>query len=500
MNPIFTAVVNLMSGLRRRCPKCQKEQFVSARKRHQVVRCNHCGAEMPAHQSLAKRPPAQERSYAGRVLAPLQEFIEQEAFGGILLLLCTVAALIGANSPWADVYINLWQTTLTIGFGTSVLAKPLLLWINDGLMAVFFFVVGLEIKREVLVGELTSPRQAALPIAAALGGMLVPAGLYLAFNVGTEGATGWGIPMATDIAFALGVLALLGQRVPVALKVFLTALAIADDVGAVLVIALFYTADISWMSLGIGAGFLVFLAVVNRAGARHPLIYAVLGIGLWLAFLKSGVHATVAGVMLAMTIPSRTRIDSTEFLTRTQAMLSEFERTGVPGKDVLLNEKQEVAIKGIETACEQVGSPLQRMEHALHPWVTFAIMPLFAFANAGVALSGGPSTTLTHSVSLGIVAGLMIGKPVGITLFAWLAVRSGLALRPAGVTWRHIHGAGWLGGIGFTMSLFIASLAFGDSGLLDVAKIGILAASLVSGIGGWIILRTIKNSPPQPGH
>jgi NhaA family Na+:H+ antiporter len=425
-----------------------------------------------------------------RIVRPFQEFARVEASGGILLLISTAVALAWANSPWAGSYNSLWQTKLTIGLGGFALSKPILLWINDGLMSAFFFVVGLEIKREMLVGELASPRKAALPIVAALGGMLVPAGIYTAFNVGKAGAPGWGIPMATDIAFALGVLTLLGKRIPIALKVFLTTLAIADDIGAVLVIALFYTSEISWVNLAVGAGFLIALIGANRAGIRSPLVYALLGIGgLWLAFLLSGVHPTIAGVLSAMTIPARSRINTDQFTARSRAILDEFERAGEGGEHVLTNEDRQAALQALETACEHVETPLQRLERALHPWVTFAIMPLFALANAGVALGGGLSQGLINPVSLGVATGLVIGKQVGITLFSWLAVRSGLAAMPAGVAWRHIYGAGWLGGIGFTMSLFIAGLAFGDTPLLPVAKVGILTASLIAGMVGWTILR-----------
>jgi len=298
--------------------------------------------------------------------------------------------------------------------------------------------------------------------------------------------------MATDIAFALGVLALLGRRVPLALKVFLAALAIVDDIVAVLVIAFFYTAEISWTSLAIGAGFLLLLVAANRAGVRHPLVYALLGLGLWLAFLKSGVHATVAGVLLAMTIPSRARINTEEFLAQSRALLDEFERAGESGESILTNADRQAALHTLEIACGRVAAPIERFEHALHPWVTFAIMPVFALANAGVALGGDVSAAVTSSISVGIIVGLVVGKQVGITLFSWLVVRSGFAVLPGEVTWRHIYGASWLAGIGFTMSLFIAGLAFGDSPLLDLAKVGILAASLTAGVVGWFILnRTI---------
>ncbi len=274
-----------------------------------------------------------------------------------------------------------------------------------------------------------------------------------------------------------------------ALKVFLAALAIADDIGAVLVIALFYTAEIWWPGLAIGASFLIALVGANWAGARHPLLYALLGVGLWLAFLESGVHATVAGVLVAMTIPARARINTEEFLARSRAILDKFERAGEPGEQVLTNRERVAALQTLETTCEHVEAPLQRLERALHPWATFAILPLFALANAGVTLGSHFLSAMTHPVSLGVVAGLVAGKPLGITLFAWFAVRSGLAAMPTGVTWRQIFGVSWLAGIGFTMSLFIADLAFGNTPLLSVAKVGILTASLIAGIAGWLLLR-----------
>src|SRR6266481_685652 len=307
-----------------------------------------------------------------RLVRPFQEFADLEASGGILLIGCTVAALIWANSPWAGSYFHLWHTNLTVGFAGRLLREPLHFWINDGLMALFFLLVGLEIKRETLIGELASLRKAALPIAAALGGMIVPAGLYVVFNQGGPGASGWGMPMATDIAFALGVLALLGDRVPTSLKVFLAALAIADDIGAVLVIAFFYTAQISWPSLGVGGLFFVALLAANRAGARHLLIYAILGVGLWLAFLQSGIHATVAGVLLAITIPTRQRTASRAVLTSNE-------------------------------------SPMLRLEHALIPWNRYLIMPVFALANAGVTSGGGAAArSVIAPVSLGVICGLVI--------------------------------------------------------------------------------------------
>jgi NhaA family Na+:H+ antiporter len=430
---------------------------------------------------------------AEQLLHPFQEFLHQESSGGILLLGLTVLALIWANSPWADSYNALWQTKLTIGTSNFYLSKTLLQWINDGLMAIFFFVVGLEIKREVLVGELASTKKATLPIAAAIGGMLLPALIYALFNRSGAGAAGWGIPMATDIAFALGVLALLGKRAPLSLKIFLTALAIVDDLGAVLVIALFYTAEIAWISLVVAAGFLLLLVIVNRLGVRHPLVYAILGLGLWVAFLKSGMHATIAGVLLAMTIPAKSRIGGMEFASHSRAILDEFEQERSQMTNGI-SEIQQSALQTLETYIQHVESPLQRLEHGLHPWVAFCIMPIFAMANAGVALGGDIASALAQPISLGIAAGLVLGKQVGITSFAWLAVRSGLADLPKGVSWWHIYGASWLAGIGFTMSLFIAGLAFGEGPELTAAKLGILAASLIAGLAGWLILRSLRPS------
>jgi len=428
------------------------------------------------------------RSRAERFLSPFQEFIDRESSGGIVLLICALAALLWANSQWAEAYHSFWHNQFIVGYGDFALSKPLHLWINDGLMAIFFFVVGLEIKRELLTGELASLRKAILPVSAALGGMLAPAAIYALFNFGKESAAGWGIPMATDIAFALGIVALLGKGVPSALKIFLTALAIVDDLGAVLVIALFYTAEIGWLSLAAAALIYALLIFINWSGIRNPLVYALLGIGLWLAFLKSGVHATIAGVLLALTIPSHARINVREFAAYGRSILDDFENAGEENETV--NDGQRAALQALEDAVEKVESPLQRLEHGLHPWVAFLIMPIFALANAGVALERDFFSLLVSPLSLGVVAGLVLGKQIGIMGFAWLAVRFKFADLPKGVTWRQIYGVSLLAGIGFTMSLFVADLAFGDTPRLDTAKVGILLASLISGVSGWLILRT----------
>ena len=424
-----------------------------------------------------------------KIVRPFQDFAEKQSSGGILLIAATVAALVWANSPWGGGYEALWHTKLTVGVGDFSLSKDLTHWINDGLMAIFFLVVGLEIKREVLVGELSSLRNAALPVAAAVGGATVPALIYLAFNAGGEGVAGWGIPMATDIAFALGVLALLGDRIPVALKVFLTALAIVDDIVAVLVIALFYTSEISWGALAVGGVFFVALVVANLIGVDRTLVYALLGIGLWLAFLLSGVHATIAGVLLALTVPASSFIDPGEFLKRGRYVLDRFEHAGEQGTHVLRNEERQAALHALDHATRRLEPPLHELERTLNPWVVFAIMPLFALANAGLPLGGKALGALADPVALGILLGLVLGKQIGVTLFSWLAVRSGLAELPEGIGWRHVYGVGWLAGIGFTMSLFISDLAFSDGALVDTAKLGILAASLISGVVGWTLLR-----------
>lgn len=394
---------------------------------------------------------------ADALLNPFREFAKIEASGGILLFACAVVALVWANSPLSAAYESLFGTYVTVGYGEWELHKPLLLWVNDGLMAVFFLLVGLEIKRELLTGELATPRKAALPIVAAVGGMVVPAGLYFALNRSGTGAAGWGIPMATDIAFALAVVMALGRRVPLALKVFLTAIAIVDDLGAVLVIALFYTSDVSTQALSVAGASLVALFIVNRAGFRSFLPYMIFGLVLWVAVLKSGVHATVAGVLLAFTIPARPDI--------------------VP---------------------DGIDSPLERLEHGLAPWVSYLIMPIFALANAGVTFAG-ESAPGGSAITLGIVLGLVLGKPLGITVFSWLAVRLKVADLPGDADWLQVLGVGGLCGIGFTMSLFIGGLAFEDAAYLKSAKLGILAASTVAAIFGTAVLLFRREGGSEAG-
>lgn len=423
-----------------------------------------------------------------RLVRAFHEFVKLESAGGVLLLAAALAALGWANSPWAESYARLFATVVTVGAGPFQLAKPLALWINDGLMAVFFFVVGLEIKREVLVGELSTARQAALPAAAALGGMVVPALLYFAFTAGTPAVRGWGIPMATDIAFALGVMALLGKGAPLALKVFLTALAIVDDLGAVLVIALLYTESLSLPALGLAAVVFAVMVTGSALGMRRPAFYAVLGAVLWVAVLKSGVHATIAGVLAALTIPARAERDTAALHSEGRAWLDRLAEVDDDPASPVRTKQQHEAVYALGALCEAVESPLQRLEHGLHPWVTFFIMPVFALANAGVALAGGGEAAGDGRVTLAVAVGLVVGKPLGITLAAWLATRAGVASLPAGVSWRQIAGTGAVAGIGFTMSLFIAELAFSGAPALDRAKLGILIASAIAGLTGAVTL------------
>lgn len=423
-----------------------------------------------------------------RFLGPMQEFVQRSASGGIVLIVATLLALVFANSGLAPYYNAVLETHISITVGPLALDEFVLHWINDGLMVIFFFLVGLEIKREVIVGELARLRAAVLPIVAAIGGVLVPAVIFVAFNAGYAGGNGWGIPMATDIAFALGCLALLGSRIPFGLKIFLTAVAIVDDLIAVLVIAFFYSSGINFVALGIGFAILVLLVLGNVFGIRSPWFYGALGVVVWLAFLQSGIHATIAGVLVALTIPARHRIDVPTFAARAHSILHHLEPQDDPSTPMITNEAQMTAVIELEDLCEQVEAPLQRMEHGLHTAVQFGIMPLFALANAGVALTGVTLGGDAVRVALGIVLGLVLGKTIGLFMASWLVVRSGIGELPQGVTWLHMLGASILGGIGFTMSLFIASLAFNDPELLSVAKLAILLASVLAASAGLVLL------------
>jgi NhaA family Na+:H+ antiporter len=415
---------------------------------------------------------------------PFQQFVNTEAAGGLLLVGCAIAAVIAANSRWAGAYHGLWETRLILGAGDHMLSLTVHQWINDGLMAVFFLLVGLEIKRETLTGELASPRQAALPIAGAIGGMVIPALLFLLASGTGSSSRGWAIPMATDIAFALGALAIAAPRAPAGLKVFLAALAIVDDIGAVLVIALFYTSEIVWHGVLMAGVCLGALAVLNLVRVRALTPYLLVGVMLWFYVHESGVHSTIAGVLLAFAIPVRTRIDAAEYAERTRRILDDFERTETGDFRVLTSKGQQEAIFRVGTTNLQALAPLLRLEHALHGISAFAVMPLFAFSNAGVSLTGMSADRVTLAVMLG----LLVGKPLGIMGAALVAVRLRAAALPARVNWTMLLGCAWFGAIGFTMSLFIAMLAFEGGPLLNSAKVGILLASACAAVIGAFVI------------
>ncbi|HSL47071.1 MAG TPA: Na+/H+ antiporter NhaA [Anaerolineales bacterium] len=410
-----------------------------------------------------------------------QEFTRLAASGGIVLLLATIIAMLWANSPWAETYIQLWETELGFDLGPLHLSRHLLEWVNDGLMVIFFFVVSLEIKREIQAGELASPRQAALPIMAALGGILVPAIFYTLFNIGNPQAMrGWGISIATDTAFTLAILTMLGSRAPLSLKVFFTALAIADDIGGILVIGLFYSEGISWLALGIAALFLIALGGLNWARVYNPLPYAILGIGLWLAFLQSGVHPTIASVLLAITIPTRRPPNTRPLLAQVKTVVEQYE---IASEEEYI--QQPALVQTMETILERMQSPAQRLQRTLAPWSTYLILPIFALANAGVQVNADAVRQLLSPIGLGIILGLVIGKPVGISLFSWIALRTGLAEMPGDLHFKQLVSSSLLAGMGFTLSLFIANAAFANSGILATVKLSILVASILAGILGW---------------
>ncbi len=428
-----------------------------------------------------------------RLVSPFQRFARVESAGGIVLLAASIAAIVWANSSTAESYASLLHIPITLGFGAFRIAESLHVWINDGLMAVFFLFVGLEIKHEMLVGELSSLRLSALPVLAAAGGVVVPAGIYIALNHGHPTAGGWGIPMATDIAFALGILSLSGSRAPTGLKVFLTALAIVDDIAAVLVIAFFYSSRIDWTMLLAAFVLLAVGALLNQLGVTQLGLYLAVGFGVWVCMLRSGVHATIAGVLVALIIPSSRYLEPHEFLRRARHEITAMEEAYSAHPGQVSNAGRD-AFLSLQTQSHLVQAPLLRLEHALQPWVSFFIMPLFALTNAGVPLHGFRADSLRDPAVQGIFFGLLLGKPIGILLFSWLAVRLGIVALPASVTWRHMIAAGCLGGIGFTMSLFISALAFGSGAEDTLAKVGILAASALAAVIGSLILLGSTNA------
>lgn len=454
----------------------------------------------PTQRALPPSWAESRRFVPRRFVQPTLSFLRTEAAGGVVMLVAAVVALVWANSPWGGTYFDLFDATIELHFGSlefhHLSELTVQEWVNDGLMVIFFFVVGLEIKRELVVGDLRDPRSAALPALAALGGMIVPAALYLMLNAGQPTADGWGIPVATDIAFAVGVVSLLGRRVPVTAKLFLLALAIVDDLGAILIIALFYTSELSvgWLIAAVGG--LGLTVGMRRANVRAVPAYAIVGVFVWLAVLESGVHATVAGVALALLTPVRSFYSPERYPQRARELVEEV-ADRLPERGHLHElghgalDRIQRHLGDLQRLSRETIPPLDRLERALSPWASYVVVPLFALANAGVALSGDAvSGALSSPVALGIFLGLAVGKVAGVTTFAWLAVRLGLARLPQRTTWHHMAGVGLLSGIGFTVALFVSALSF-DPGAAAAsqAKIGIFAASLVAGVAGYAWLR-----------
>ncbi len=422
-----------------------------------------------------------------KIISPFQKFVKIESLSGLLLFSATIIALIWANSSYGQVYESIWQYKIGIRFQGFELEKPLILWINDGLMAIFFFLIGLELKREFLIGELDTLKKAAFPFFAALGGVIVPITLFLILNKNLETTNGWGIPMATDIAFALAILKLLGNRVPLSIKVFLTAFAIIDDIGAVLVIAIFYSSTINWMLLIYALILLLVLGFLSYRKIYINYLYLFFGIIIWLLFLKSGIHPTIAGVLLAFTIPIRQKINIKEYTNKLTHFLERIE-TDTNNKNDLLSKQQIEQIENLEACTKKVKSPLQDLEHGLHYWVAFLIMPVFALSNAGVVIN--TNMNLDYSLITNIAVGLFIGKLIGVTTFSFIGIKLKITELPNEIKFKQIIGIAILAGVGFTMSIFIANLAFAATPTyIDSAKIGILIGSLISGVLGYIVLK-----------
>lgn len=430
------------------------------------------------------------------IIDPINKFINNSIASGVVLFLAAIIALVLSNSPFSEQFHNIWEHQVVFAFDKYILSKNLSHWINDGLMSIFFFVVGLELKRELVAGELARPKQALLPILAAIGGMVVPAIIYHAFNhdASTERANGWGIPMATDIAFALGVLYLLGDRVSNGLKVFLTALAIVDDLGAVLVIAFFYTSDISFVSLGFAALFLSIMIIANLMGVRSAIFYGIIGVfGLWTAFLMSGIHATIAAVLAAFTIPATVKIEEDGYIEKINHLINDFKNASRTHFKIVTDEQQKI-LSEIRLYTDAALTPLQKLIQSLHPLVAFIIMPIFALANAGVAFDESLSSAFTSKVTLGVFLGLLVGKLVGVFGTVYLLTKFKIAVLPSNSNYKQMVGVSFLAGIGFTMSLFVTSLAFNEVHYTTEAKIGIFSASILSGIIGYFILRNTKTT------
>jgi NhaA family Na+:H+ antiporter len=430
-----------------------------------------------------------------KISTPFEHFIHAQTTTGMILILMTVLALILANTPLTEAYTHFFHTKVDLIVGSWQLSHTIHHWINDGLMAIFFFIIGLEIKREILAGELSNIKVALLPILAAIGGMVFPALIYFSINLGGTGASGWGIPMATDIAFAISALVLLGKRIPTALVTFLVALAIVDDLGAVLVIAIFYTEQIIFLPLALaGVSFLI-LVLFNRFGIHMILPYFIIGLFMWFFMLESGVHATIAGVIAAMAIPSRPKQTPLDFSKHTKNLLDEYDNYPVT-TDHMMHERQKAILINLQDRIDAVGTPAARLERGLHLPVALIVIPLFALANAGITIDfSSISNIIMEPVSLGVIAGLILGKVTGIFGISWLAIKLKIAKLPQGSSMSQIFGVAFLGGIGFTMSIFVADLAFlGNDELIFQAKVGILAASLFAGLFGYLWLRLVSKN------
>ena len=437
--------------------------------------------------------PKALRGPASLVRAPIQSYIHTEEAGAVVLLAAAAAALGWVNSPWSESYGDFWHTHISFDIHIFAISEDLGHLVNDGLMAVFFFIVGLEIKRELLHGELSSFRKAIVPVAAALGGMAGPALIYAAFNGSGGGAAGWGIPMATDIAFALGILALLGKRIPAELRVFLLGLAVVDDLGAIAVIAVFYSDAISWVDLGLAVALFAVIAACVRSGVGSFGFYLILSVVMWQFLLESGIHATLAGVALAAIVPSEPSLQRKGYAATVDALLQDF-RLAMDNGD---EEKAQTVVEEIERLSRGTEGPMERLEGIVHPWVSFLVLPLFALANAGIVFTSDTLAEASASpVALGILVALPVGNVAGVLGATWLAVRLGIGRLPTGVTWMQVLGVGMLAGIGFTVAIFVSGIAFDDPALVDQAKTGVFAASLLSGIVGYLFLRLAATRAP----
>lgn len=435
--------------------------------------------------------------------AAFQKFIHLESTSGLILLASAMIAMIIANTDLHHGFQHLLHSKISLGYEDSVFTESIHFWINDGLMTVFFFLVGLEIKREILVGELSTAGKAILPIAGAVGGMLVPFLVFALTNFNAETAHGWAIPMATDIAFAIGVLSLVGNRVPVSLKIFLTALAIADDIGAAAMISIFYSDAISLAWLIGSVAIVIIWLILSRVGMKNIPAYLVLGAAFWVAFLHTGIHPTISGIVYALVVPVKNRIDAAQFVERTQRALKRFAKAGPFEHKIFATKKQREALTDIAESTNRVRSPLQLLEHAIHPWVAFMIIPVFALTNAGVRFEGIDLGQLNSPLFWGIFFGLFLGKQIGVLSLSWLLVKLGLSKLNSDLTWRHIYGASCLAGIGFTMAIFVTDLSFVKAEYIAIAKVAIIAASILSGIWGFVVLRTMKGNPTinqKPSH